>query len=58
MTVNNWKRQYLDEYTQDTMPIDLMQDAMMDEIRYFADNVIEVVDVSEMKDYADSKLLG
>ena len=58
ISVSNWKPAYLDEYTREELPMDLAQHAMIDEITYFADNVIEIVDTSELKNYEDSKLLG
>ena len=58
LTVDNWKQRDLDEYTQEELPMELVQHAVVDEIKYFADNVIEIVDTSELKNYADSKLLG
>ena len=58
ISVNNWKPVYLDEYTREELPMDLVLHAMMDEISYFADNVIGIVDTCELKNYEDSKLLG
>ena len=48
----------MDEYTQEELPMDLAQDAMFDEIKYFAENVIEIVDTSQISAFKDPKLLG
>ena len=55
ITVDNWKPRYLDEYTQEILPQHLVQEAMLDEIKYFADHVVEITDTDKIHDYEDAK---
>lgn len=56
--VETWKPKYVDEYTQETLPMDLAQDAMYNEIEYFANNVIEIIGTNDIKTFKDPKSLG
>ena len=52
---SNFKTCYLNEYTSETLPMELVQAAMMEELKYFSEKTIwAAADDSEMKANTDA----
>ena len=52
------KRIYVDEYTQEDLPINDVKTAIVDELSYFNSDVWELLDIDEMRTEKGSKLLN